>query len=136
MFQINKVNEVADNTITINGFTFKVTDDIAERVYNLCVGTPIPVPTVTATTKVANKPVEKPSYYYSDGNVIVALANGKYDLYIETRISKVRYAIKMQAKDCGCAFSGDAKKGVYKWTFSGKDAADKFIAGQKSKAAK
>ena len=38
MFKIEAVKEVADNTIAINGVEFKVTDEIAEMVYNLVIG--------------------------------------------------------------------------------------------------
>lgn len=57
-------NVAADNSVIINGVEFKVTDDIAKAIYELCVG-------VTPTVPVEPTPVvaEQPKAYKASRNI-------------------------------------------------------------------
>lgn len=68
MFTINTNTVVAENTITINNHSFMVTDDVAEQIYNLCIGN-TSSKTVSNTAKA--KPVAKKSSKKSTDKYLV-----------------------------------------------------------------
>lgn len=150
MLNINALtNTVADNIIAINGIEVgKLTDDQATQLISIIKGfmsgsTPKSESGSTPKSEL-HIPAEKSESapvqgekIWQDDDVTVSLVDGVYRLYIETRVPKVRYAIKSSSKGTyGVKFAGNAKTNNFFWCFPDKDSAELFILDRKERAEK
>ena len=123
MFTIPNNSVVADNTVVINNVSFKVTDDIAKAIYELCVGVPTTPPVVStpvvAETRVAYKASRNITEAGFDFEVVASnggiIARGIGGKYLPNTLRKVsNYHIKMAGfkwdGNDKCYKGGDASK--------------------------
>lgn len=133
-------NTVELNTIIVNGASFKVNDEVAEKIMNLIqsqsqsVSAPTTTPSTTYTTSKSN---DKFVDLGTPDEVVDCIT--VYDKFVRTWEGKAkgatyanekkRYAIKKAIIDCGAKWNKD--KGAYEFTT--KKSLNDFLKAQKNR---